>query len=176
MSEAGSIAREPEPKEVLRSPALLLATWFGTGLVPRAPGTVGSVAALPCCVMALLYLPPWAVLVTAGVLLCLGSWAAAVAGQRWGQVDHGAIVIDEVLGQLIAVALPFYVLTPEAVGLGFWLLGLALFRAFDIAKPWPVSYFDQHMKSALGVMLDDVAAGIGAGLLAIAMWLAWAAV
>ena len=97
----------PTAAEVIKSPALLLATWWGTGLSPRAPGTVGSLAALPFCSIWLLYLPPWGVAGVALLLLFLGVWAAEQAGAAWGKPDHGAIVIDEVLGQLLALALPY---------------------------------------------------------------------
>ena len=98
------------------------------------------------------------------MLLFIGVWTAKQAGKAWGKVDHGAIVIDEVLGQLLALALPFYVLDASAISLEFLLVGFLLFRLFDIAKPWPVSHFDNHWKSGWGVMLDDVAAGFLAGL------------
>ncbi len=154
----------PTAVEVIKSPALLLATWWGTGLSPRAPGTVGSLAALPFCSIWLLYFPPWGVAGVALLLLFLGVWAAEQAGAAWGKPDHGAIVIDEVLGQLLALALPYYVLGASAVSFQFLLVGFVLFRLFDIAKPWPVSYFDNHWKSGWGVMLDDVVAGLLAGL------------
>jgi len=154
----------PTAAAVIKSPALLLATWWGTGLSPRAPGTVGSLAALPFCSIWLLYLPPWGVAGVALLLLFLGVWAAEQAGAAWGKPDHGAIVIDEVLGQLLALALPYYVLGASAVSFQFLLVGFVLFRLFDIAKPWPVSYFDNHWKSGWGVMLDDVVAGLLAGL------------
>ena len=150
--------------QVLKSPALLLATWWGAGLSPRAPGTVGSLAALPFCYFWLLALPAWGVAGLGLTLLFIGVWAAKQAGKAWGKVDHGAIVIDEVLGQLLALALPFYVLDASAISLEFLLVGFLLFRLFDIAKPWPVSHFDNHWKSGWGVMLDDVAAGFLAGL------------
>ncbi len=90
-----------------------------------------------------------------------------------GKVDHGAIVIDEVVGQLIAVAIPFYLLgvailsLPEALFLGF-----VAFRLFDIVKVWPADYFDVHSKNGWGVMLDDVFAGIWAGIVVALLGLA----
>lgn len=167
MSDILANKKSPQLARVLRSPALLLASWWGTGLSPWAPGTIGSLAALPFCAVCLLYLPLWAVCGVMGLLVAVGVWSAGIAGDAWGQVDHGAIVIDEVLGQLLAVALPYYVIGYRGAGLEFWIVGFALFRLFDISKPWPASYFDQRMKTAWGVMLDDVAAGIWAGLLAI---------
>lgn len=175
MNEARENTDPPTIAQVLGSPALLLATWWCTGLSPRAPGTVGSLAALPLCALCLLYLPLWGVLGVAAVLLWVGVWCADTAGKAWGQVDHGAIVIDEVLGQLLALALPFFVLR-DVLGqgpneLGLWILGFLLFRLFDITKPWPASYFDRRVKTAWGVMLDDIAAGIWAGVVAIPLLL-----
>ena len=111
----------------------------------------------------------------AAVLMWVGVWCADTAGTAWGQVDHGAIVIDEVLGQLLALALPFFVLR-DVLGQGphepgLWILGFLLFRLFDITKPWPASYFDRRVKTAWGVMLDDIAAGIWAGVVAIPLLL-----
>jgi len=171
MSKAAIKPHPPTLAQVLGSPALLLATWWCTGLSPRAPGTVGSLAALPLCALCLLHLPFWGVLGVAAVLLWVGVWCAGTAGAAWGQVDHGAIVIDEVLGQLLAVAVPYFVLRvgfeqgPNELVLG--IVGFVLFRLFDITKPWPASYFDRQVKTAWGVMLDDVAAGIWAGVVAI---------
>ncbi len=156
--------QSPSVGQVIKSPGLLLATWWGSGLSPKAPGTVGSVAALPFCYFWLLTLPGWGVAGVALLLLLLGVWAAEQAGEAWGKVDHGAIVIDEVLGQLLALALPFYAMGASAISLELLLVGFLLFRLFDVAKPWPVSYFDNHWKSGWGVMLDDVAAGVLAGL------------
>lgn len=157
----------PTVAQVLRSPALMLATWWGAGLSPRAPGTVGSLVALPFCCVWLLTLPAWGVAGVGLMLLFLGVWAAEQAGKAWGKVDHGAIVIDEVLGQLLALALPYYVLGVPVTSFEFLLVGFLLFRIFDVAKPWPVSYFDIHWKSGWGVMLDDVAAGLLAGSVAL---------
>jgi len=157
-------SQSPKITQVIKSPVLLLATWWGTGLAPRAPGTVGSLAALPFCCLCLLYLPGWAVAGMTFIVLFLGVWAAQQAGEAWGKVDHGAIVIDEVLGQFLALALPFYFLDINAINFELVLVGFLLFRLFDVFKPWPVSYFDTHWKSGWGVMMDDVVAGLLAGL------------
>lgn len=137
--------------------AFLLATWFGAGLLPKAPGTWGSLAAVP--IAALLYL--WggnlAVATAALVAFLAGIWASAVYVRETGTEDPGAVVIDEVAGQwLVLAAVPF---DPLLYGAGF-----VLFRLFDIAKPWPVSWADRHVKGGLGVMLDDMLAGVYGGV------------
>ncbi len=149
---------------VRRSPLLLLATWGGAGLAPMAPGTVGTLAGLPFVAMVLWFLPAAGALMIALVLLVVGSIASQRAGRKWGKPDHGAIVVDEVLGMLVTVALPWYLLSPTVSNLAFFGLGFAAFRVFDIAKPWPASWCDKHLKNGLGVMLDDVAAGLWAAL------------
>ncbi len=163
----------PRTRDVFRSPALLIATWFGSGLSPKAPGTAGSLAALPFIYLVLRYLPMWGV-VTVGVLVMVsGTWASKRAAARWGQVDHGAIVVDEVLGQLIASGLAFYLGDQSLLDCKLLMVGFVFFRLFDISKVWPASFFDRHVKNALGVMLDDVAAGVWAGVctwIALSLW------
>lgn len=153
----------PSLDQVMRSPALSIATWFGSGLSPAAPGTAGSVAALPFVLLLLIYGSLTSTVIVGVLVLIVGTWASRQAGRQWGQVDHGAIVIDEVLGQLIALALPFYLVGGQESLLFLSVAGCALFRVFDITKMWPASYFDSRVKNALGVMLDDVVAGTWAG-------------
>lgn len=162
-SERVSVTSPPDFKHIVLEPALLVATWFGSGLSPKAPGTVGSFAALPFIGVLLSFGSIWTALAAGVLLLVVGTWAAKRAGQAWAQVDHGAIVVDEVLGQLIALALPFYIGDQQTPTLAMTTLGFVFFRFFDITKLWPASYFDRHVKNALGVMLDDVAAGLWAG-------------
>ena len=154
----------PTWQQIRHSPVLLLATWGGSGLAPVAPGTVGTLAGLPFIALLLWLLSASGVLLVAALLLVLGSVASHRAGQAWGKPDHGAIVIDEVLGMLITLALPWYLLSPTVNEALFYTVGFAAFRVFDIGKPWPASWFDKHMKNGLGVMLDDVAAGLWAAL------------
>lgn len=152
----------------LRSPALLLASGLGSGLSPVAPGTAGSLLTLPLAWF-LLPLGPGAVLGVSAALLFIGAWASTRAGAAWGKVDHGAIVIDEVVGQLITLALPLFILPELADDYWLFMLGFALFRLFDIVKPWPARYFDLHCKNGWGVMLDDVVAGLMAGIVLTAL-------
>jgi len=129
----------------------LLAAWGPCGFSPLAPGTVGTLGALPLAwaVSRLEPLAAWAFLLA---FLALAIHAASRAGRYWQVVDAQPIVIDEVLGYLTAVAfLPFTWRTA--------LVAFLLFRLFDILKPWPVSRLDRW-KTAAGVVLDDVAAGL----------------
>lgn len=143
-----------QPRPDLKNPVHLLAFGFGTGLAPRAPGTAGSllgaVLYLPLSGLPLMgYLALLAALFAGGVWLC-----GRTAGDL-GVPDHGGIVFDEMVGVLVAMtALPRDWL---------WLLmGFLLFRLFDILKPWPISLIDRRVKGGLGIMLDDLMAGIAA--------------
>lgn len=145
----------------LTHPAALLATWFGVGLLPWAPGTWGSLAALPLVWLAHVYLGIWGVAGGALVLFVIGWWAAAVYVGRSSNPDPGPVVIDEVAGQFLA-------LTPVALAepdIGLYILGFLLFRAADIGKPWPASWADQRVKGGFGVMLDDGFAALYVALL-----------
>ena len=143
----------------------VLALGFGSGLAPRAPGTVGTLAAVPFAwALKLLPLPIFAAIIVAS--LVFGAWICGRSGTRLGVSDHGAIVWDEFVGFWIAVAL-----VPNQWG---WLLaGFVLFRVFDILKPWPIALLDRKVHGGWGVMLDDVVAGVfAAGLLWLAgVWL-----
>jgi phosphatidylglycerophosphatase A len=134
---------------------VLLAAWGPCGFSPLAPGTVGTLGAVPLA-WALERLGWPAYVGTTAALLALGVVAAGRAGRYWGVVDASPIVVDEVVGYLLTMAfVPFSWLTA--------LVGFALFRLFDVVKPWPVSALDR-IKSGLGVMLDDVGAGVLAWL------------
>ncbi|MDA5193810.1 phosphatidylglycerophosphatase A family protein [Govanella unica] len=143
----------------LNSPDTLIATWFGAGYLPKAPGTWGSLAALPCGFVIAYFGGMPALLIAAILLFPLGVWAASRYGQRVGVSDPGAIVVDEVVGQWLAL-LP--ILSHGILG---YALAFAAFRLFDILKPWPVGMLDRRLKGGLGVMMDDVAAGLMAAIL-----------
>jgi phosphatidylglycerophosphatase A len=129
-----------------------LATGFGAGLSPLAPGTAGSlVGVLFYLAMAGLALPLYLALVL--VLAIIGIWVCERAGRALAVADHPSIVWDEIVGLLIAMAAT----PPSWQGL---VSGFALFRLFDILKPWPVGRIDRSVKGGLGVMLDDVMAGL----------------
>ena len=146
----------PNANQAFRSPPILLATWFGAGLMPKAPGTWGSLAALPFA---------WAISANGGqVALLIGAvfafgvgwWASNVYLQHFGGEDPGPVVIDEVAGQWLTLA----AVAPDPVLFG---VGFGLFRLVDIYKPWPVSWADQKVKAGLGIMLDDILAALYAG-------------
>lgn len=146
----------PIPPRLLRDPVVLLATGFGSGLIRPAPGTWGTLAAVPLA-LGLLHLSPW---VAAGLILLAALAGIAIcghAGRRIGVADHGGIVWDEFVGYWIAVV-------PLARGWHDLLAGFVLFRLFDIAKPWPVSWADRSLPGGLGVMADDLIAGCYAAL------------
>jgi len=159
----------PSWSDTRRSPALMLASWWGSGLSPVAPGTVGSLFALPAIALIHAFSGVWGLLAGGVLLFGLGVWAAGSAGRAWGQVDHGAIVIDEVVGQLLTVLIPVAVLANWAPLEAVYAAGFVLFRVFDIVKPWPAGWLDRHSKNGLGVMLDDVAAGVWAGFVLTAL-------
>jgi phosphatidylglycerophosphatase A len=146
-------------------PACLLATWFGAGRLARAPGTWGSFAALPLAAGLAWLGGPWLVLLAALPLFGLGAWASQRYMAACGIHDPAAIVVDEVVGQCVTLAL--LPLSPLA-----YLLGFVLFRILDMLKPWPAGWIDRRMTGGIGVMLDDVVAGIYAGALALAL-LSW---
>ena len=148
-------------RALLSTPAGWLACGFGSGLAPVAQGTFGSLAAiLPWLLLRQLSLPMNVLVIVIG--FAVGVWACDVAGRALGVDDHRSLVWDEFIGQWIAL-LPALLAPWWAVVLGF-----ALFRLFDVWKPWPIRYLDQHLKGGLGVMMDDVIAGVFA---AIVLWL-----
>lgn len=150
----------------LSDPAFFLATWAGSGLAPRAPGTVGSLAALPVAALLVWWGGPIALLVGAVALYGLGLWACNRLIAAGGEKDPGHIVIDEVVGVWLAVI-------PAGLDWRLLALGFVLFRAFDILKPWPISWADQKLPGAHGIMLDDVLAGLFAMLVTfgLATWI-----
>ena len=149
----------------LYHPATLIATWFGSGLMPWAPGSWGSLAALPFAwAIGRLGGAPGLVLAAAALFL-LGWWAADAAIRGSGINDPGAIVVDEVVGQWVTLSVA--PVDPIAYGVGF-----LLFRLFDVWKPWPASWADRCVRGGLGIMLDDVFAGIyAASILALGRYL-----
>jgi len=153
-------------RALLSHPAGWIACGLGSGLSPIAPGTAGSAAALlPWLALRGLAWPWYLVVIVAA--FALGVWASAVAARRLGLADPGAIVWDEFVGQWIALA----PLLAWPRGWPWILAGFLLFRLFDVWKPWPVSWADRNVSGGLGVMLDDVFAGVWAALLlAVALW------
>jgi phosphatidylglycerophosphatase A len=140
-----------------RHPAIFIATGFGVGLSPWAPGTVASLVALPVWWYGLSELPWPVALVVLAALCALATWCVAVTCRVASVGDDGAIVVDEWLGMwLTLLVCPRDLIAMTAA--------FVLFRLFDIFKPWPVSWADREVGGGLGVMLDDVLAGMLAAL------------
>jgi len=135
------------------NPHALIATWFGSGLLRPAPGTMGSLAAIPFG-FAINYFYQPTYLLLAVLLLIAGSiYSVHKYGKAAGEHDNQSIVVDEVIGIWIA-GIPAYA-NPY-----LWVLAFLLFRFFDIKKVWPASFFDRKVPNAFGVIFDDVIAGI----------------
>ncbi len=136
---------------MLRHPAHFIAFGFGTGLAPVAPGTCGTLLALPLYWLAAPRLEAPAFLLLVAALFGLGVWACGVTGRAIGVTDHGGMVWDEVVAFLLVL---FFV--PATL---YWqAAAFLLFRLFDILKPPPIRYYDRTFKSGFGVMLDDLVA------------------
>ncbi len=139
-------------------PAPLLATWFGSGLLPKSPGTWGSLAALPFAWVIQMYGGSLALVAAAALVFAVGCWASKVYIAADGRGDPGAIVIDEVAGQWLTLA-------AAPLSLKAYAVGFVLFRLFDIIKPWPISALERAVPGAVGVMIDDIAAAAFAAVL-----------
>jgi phosphatidylglycerophosphatase A len=139
----------------MSDPILFLAFGFGSGLAKKAPGTFGTLAAIPVYwLFAQTNLFVYSLLTI--VVTIAGIWICDSAAKKLDEHDFGGIVWDEIAGYLITMWLvPF---TWQAMVLGF-----ILFRFFDILKPWPIRWIDRQVHGGLGIMLDDVLAGVFAG-------------
>jgi phosphatidylglycerophosphatase A len=139
----------------LWSPSVLVATWFGVGFLPVAPGTWGSLAALPFAWLIQSTTGSTGLLVASGALFLVGWQAASVFVRRSHEKDPRPVVVDEVAGQWL-------VLAAAPLDVRFYALGLVLFRLADIVKPWPASWADRELQGGLGVMADDLLAAVWA--------------
>ena len=142
----------------------LLASGFGVGLSPVAPGTVGSLLGIVCFypLLGVSSAIQWS---TFFVACAVAIASSERAGKAWGVIDHRAIVIDEVVGVWLAVLIPLSVLT-FSVSLPLLAVGAFLaFRLYDIVKPWPVNVLERRLPGGWGVVMDDLAAGAMAGLI-----------
>jgi phosphatidylglycerophosphatase A len=140
------------PPRLLLNPAHCLSLGFGAGLSPKAPGTLGTLVAIPLYLAIVQLALPW-YLAVVGIGFCGGIWLCGYTGKVLGVHDHGGIVWDEIIGFWITM-----IAVPPA-----WqwiLLGFVLFRIFDIIKPWPVGFADRRLQGGLGVMVDDLLAGL----------------
>jgi phosphatidylglycerophosphatase A len=141
----------------LRTPTGLLALGLGAGLSRYAPGTVGTLVAVPFALL-LKQLPPLAFWSVLAALAIVGIPLCGRASRMLGRHDPGNIVWDEMVGFWLTVAL-------LPVTWSWWLAAFVLFRFFDILKPWPIRQMDRRIKGGLGIMLDDIVAALYAMLL-----------
>ena len=140
---------------VLRNPRHWLAFGLGSGLARHAPGTFGTLVAIPFYLL-LARLPPAGYAIAVVSAFAIGVWLCDSVSRDLGVHDHGGIVWDEFVGYWITMFL-----TPLRWE---WVLaGFALFRLFDIWKPWPIRWFDDNVRGGFGIMFDDVLAGLAAG-------------
>lgn len=146
----------PSFKQLLKNPIQMLAFGFGSGLAPKAPGTFGTLAAIPFYFL-LKDLPPlWYGLMLV-LTFAVGVYLCDVAANQLKVHDHPGIVWDEIVGLWLTMAL-----APPG---WLWLcLGFVFFRLFDIVKPWPISWLDKRVGGGFGIMIDDVLAGVFAWL------------
>lgn len=147
-----------------KDPLHWLAFGFGSGLAPKAPGTFGTMVGV-LFYLWLQYLPLFSYLVVVLVTFVIGVEICTRVSLALGVKDHPGIVWDEMVGYWVTmIAAP--------AGIGWMFLGFVLFRIFDIFKPWPVSWADQKVSGGLGIMLDDLLAGIMAALsMALIAWM-----
>jgi len=150
---------------LLREPIHFFALGFGAGLSPRAPGTVGTLVAVPLIMFIASF--GWiAHAIATLVIIVSGIYICGRSASRLGVHDHPGIVWDEFAG---------FAVTMLAVPVTWqWLLaGFVLFRFFDIVKPWPIREADHSLRGGLGIMLDDVIAGVFAGVVLYALDRVW---
>jgi len=142
----------PIPVSYLKNPVHLLALGFGSGLMPKAPGTFGTLAAIPLYIL-ISQFDLWVFIIITGSIILAGIFICDYTSKALGVHDHSGIVIDEIAGYFITmIAVPFDWL---------WIVtGFLFFRFFDILKPWPISWLDKNVHGGLGIMLDDVLAGL----------------
>lgn len=157
---------------VLRTPEHLVAFGFGVGLVPWVPGTFGTLLGIPLW-WVLSWLPLQLYAIVVAMLFGMGCWVTGRSARALGIHDYPGIVFDEVVGFLVAAAPLLYSVNLVQQGRWWWLAGaFVLFRILDIVKPVPIRWLDRSVGGGLGIMLDDLAAGLLAALpLAVAAWL-----
>lgn len=138
--------------KLLANPSYFVATGFGVGIIPFAPGTLGTIVAIPLFLL-LSELPVMYYWVVVFISFFIGTEVASRSEIILGKEDHKSVVIDEIVGFLIAAGCSDF-------NLHNVIIIFILFRFFDIFKPGPIGYLDKNIKGGIGVMLDDVAAGV----------------
>ena len=144
--------RNSAPNSVWRNPIHFFAFGFGSGAAPFAPGTFGTLVAIPLYLL-MAPLTLWIYLVIVLIMIMVGIWLCDATSRDLGVHDHSGIVWDEIVGYLITMAA-----APQ--GVEWIVVGFLLFRFFDILKPWPIRRIDQQVSGGWGIMLDDILAGI----------------
>lgn len=154
--------RKPTPQFLVSHPAHFIALGFGAGLAPSAPGTFGTLVAIPLGWALRSYAPDVLFQLVILVFLLIGVWACGVTGRALGVIDHHAIVWDEIVAFLLVLYF---------IGDSWFKVAIAflLFRFFDIVKPPPIRQLDAAMKNGAGVMFDDLLAAVYT-LLVFALW------
>jgi phosphatidylglycerophosphatase A len=150
----------------LKDPVVFIAMGLGSGLSPKAPGTAGTLLTVPL----VYFLQQQSLLIYSLVtlfVLLTGSWVCGYAAEKLKVHDHSGIVYDEVAGFLITMFM-------VPAGWELMLAGFVLFRFFDAVKPWPISWLDKNVHGGLGIMLDDVLAGLISLLCLVALQFFWA--
>lgn len=139
---------------LLQRPWCFLAFGFGSGLAPKAPGTFGTLPALPMAfILFLLGVSGWCLALLCAVLFFWGIKICDHAEKELGMQDYGGIVWDEIVAMMLVLAfVPFK--------WHWWLAAFVLFRLFDALKPWPIKWFDARIHGGFGIMLDDVIAAL----------------
>ncbi|WP_420466097.1 phosphatidylglycerophosphatase A [Panacagrimonas sp.] len=157
----------PPARLILTTPEHLIAFGFGAGLAPVAPGTFGTLVGIPFFLV-LMWLPWEAYLAVVALLFVFGCWVCGASSRLLQVHDYPGFVFDEIVGFLVTCVplLPAFGLWPLHPALGL-LAAFLLFRLSDVLKPWPIHLLDRHVHGGLGIMLDDAAAGLLAGL---AVW------
>ena len=152
---------KPDSRLLFSHPAHFFSLGFGSGLVPKGPGTAGTLVGFPLYWLLAPLMSDYQFLLFLTLAFIVGIWICGKTGRALGVEDHGGIVWDEIVAFMLVL---FF--TPEGV---YWqLLAFLLFRFFDIVKPQPIKYFDQNMHGGLGVMFDDLLAA-GYALLCLAV-------
>ena len=154
--DINTLSNRTKPSDLLKSPSLFFAFGMGSGLAPKAPGTAGTLVALLIWFF-LADLPLEIYMVIVAIAAIFGTYVCGKAAKDLGIHDHPGIVWDEFVGLWIAmIGLP---VTWSSIIAGFF-----LFRVFDILKPWPIGWIDKNFHGGLGIMLDDVVAGLATAI------------
>ena len=158
-------APRPPAQLILTTPEHFIAFGFGAGLSPKAPGTAGTLVAVPLWV-ALSWLSPAYYAIALLILILFGIWVCGRSAKLLGLHDCPGIVFDEIAGFLVAAAPLLPALGLSSGPLWAWLLGaFVLFRIFDVWKPWPIRQLDAKVHGGFGIMLDDLVAGAYAAII-----------